>query len=286
MYPNDNVCRRFAQLSRAYAQRAADRWNESHQLEYVDEKIGRFMPGRQKVAVDSHPRLSGIKDTIAATKAHGPQTRLPPEFNDTHLFEVLEKIGVEEWFQGYNESKEYRKLGIGSLAGDIVTRMVSNAEVTDRYGVEEVGGDGKDHGTGRGGEQRIRLALSGCHDTTLAALLASLGAFKMEAWPPYTSHVAIELFRQKSSTVMQKSGLQSSPRWESKFWTWLREGIPKAGTFNSIARKPLADMKALEKRLLEGYFVRVRYNDEVVKIPGCKPAGKHMPGDDSFCTLV
>jgi acid phosphatase len=286
LYPNDNVCRRFAQLARAYAQRTADRWKGSQELEYVDQMIRSWMPGMQNVAVDSHPRLSGILDTIAATKAHGPQTRLPQPFNDPSLFKVLERIGVEEWFQGYNESQEYRKLGIGGLAGDIVTRMVSNAEVTDRYGIEEVGGDGKNHGVGRGGEKRIKLALSGCHDTTVGGLLASLGAFNMDSWPPYTSHIAVELFRHKDSTSSRKPESQRSPRWESKFMLWLREGIPKSGYFRSIARKPLTEMTTQEKKILDGYFVRLRYNDEVVKLPGCKPVGKHMDGDDSFCTLV
>lgn len=114
LFPNDGNCRRFAQLSRAFAQRAADRWNTSDDMQYVNSKITKWMPQASKtVAVDSHPRLSGIMDTINSTIAHGPETRLPSEFYDPKLRSIVEKIGVEEWFHGYNENKEYRKLGIG-----------------------------------------------------------------------------------------------------------------------------------------------------------------------------
>ena len=49
-------------------------------------------------------------------------------------------------------------------------------------GALEIGGKDGSTGVGRGGETTIKLALSGCHDTTLAAVLASLGAFQGEPW--------------------------------------------------------------------------------------------------------
>ena len=35
---------------------------------------------------------------------------------------------VEEWFSGYNKSQEYRALGISSLIGDIISRIVMSVE--------------------------------------------------------------------------------------------------------------------------------------------------------------
>ncbi|KAK5277252.1 hypothetical protein LTR16_010044, partial [Cryomyces antarcticus] len=125
-------------------------------------------------------------DTINSTLAHGPETRLPSEFYDDKGRDIIDRIGVEEWFSGYNESVEYRSLGIGGLVGDIVTRMAGSVEQNGNDGVLEVGGENGRLGRGRGGEANIRFALSGCHDTTLAAVLASLGAFNGEKWPPYT----------------------------------------------------------------------------------------------------
>jgi len=40
-----------------------------------------------------------------------------------------------------------------------------------------------------------------------------------------------------------------------------------------------------DRSKLNGYFVRIRYNDKVMSVPGCKAAGKHLEGDDTFCTL-
>lgn len=100
---------------------------DSDDVKYLDRLIGKWMPDRStdsaiqnKVGVDSHPRLSGIMDTINSTLAHGPATRLPKEFYDTKGRAIIDKIGVEEWFSGYQESKEYRMLGIGGLMGDVV----------------------------------------------------------------------------------------------------------------------------------------------------------------------
>lgn len=53
-----------------------------------------------------------------------------------------------------------------------------------------------------------------------------------------------------------------------------------------IARKQLDELSGSDKSKLDGYFVRIRYNDKVMSVPGCKPDGKHLEGDESFCTLV
>lgn len=266
LFPNDSNCRRFAALARAFAQRAADRWNDSEDMAYLTAKIGKWMPDdSQKVAVDSRPRLSGIMDTVNSTFAHGPETKLPKEFYDPKVKRILEKIGVEEWYSGYKESEEYRTLGIGGLLGDVVSRMVESAE-------NSVDTD-SDLKTQSSTAPTVRLGLSGCHDTTLAGALSSLGAFNEEAWPPFTSHIAIELF-QRTGTNNSSS---SQSWWSSLFNT------SKA---SSIGRKPTPELTEREKKRLQDYYVRIRYNDKPVTIPGCKASGKHLDGDESFCTLV
>jgi len=271
-------------------------------MEYLNKLIGKWMPDSSKrVAVDSHPRLSGIMDTINSTLGHGPGTRLPKEFYDKEGRHIIETIGVAEWFSGYQESKEYRALGIGGLMGDVVERMVGSVEQNGNDGLLEIGGKDGSTGIGRGGEKAIKLGLSGCHDTTLAAVLASLGAFKGEMWPPYTSHIALELFRKadlrRSETKTGDISKEASPI--------LHTGVSKptkgwfAGLFGSstksteeiykplgIARRQSGELSQSDRSKLDGYFVRLRYNDKVMSIPGCKPVGKHLDGDESFCTLV
>ncbi|OAF58106.1 hypothetical protein VC83_05250 [Pseudogymnoascus destructans] len=294
LFPNDGNCRRFAMLSRAFAQRTADRWNDTTEMAYLTKKIGKWMPDPSKgVAVDSRPRLSGIMDTINSTLAHGPETRLPNEFYDDKGREIIEKIGVEEWFSGYKESQEYRALGIGGLMGDICQRMVGHVE---RNG----NSDGASNGPitkATDGEQDIKLGLSGCHDTTLAAILTSLGAFDGEKWPPYTSHVALELFKREDQPVRQVSSkdqlapntVQSVlPKSEKQSWFgWFSKGAANQNIApTGISRKRIEELNDTEKEKLDGYYVRIRYNDKPMYIPGCALLGNHLDGDESFCTLA
>jgi acid phosphatase len=283
LYPNDSSCRRFAQVTRAFAQRAADKWNNTDDMEYLNKLIGKWMPEPSKrVAVDSHPRLSGIMDTLNSTLAHGPETRLPKEFYDLKGRAIIDKIATEEWFSGYKESEEYRVLGIGGLMGDVVSRMVGFVRHSGGDGLLEIGGKTGSTGTGRGGEKDIKFALSGCHDTTLAAVLSSLGAFDGEAWPPYTSHVALELFRKTHPSLMESKNASAS----STSTGWFSSFRGKSPQQTSIARRKISELSETEKSKLEGYYVRLRYNDKVMRVPGCKAPGKHLEGDDSFCTLV
>jgi acid phosphatase len=274
-------------------------------MDYLNNLISKWMPETSKrVAVDSHPRLSGIMDTINSTLAHGPETRLPKEFYDNKGRDIIEKIGVEEWFSGYQESTEYRALGIGGLMGDIVSRMVGSVEVNGNDGLLEIGGSDGKSGRGRGGEKSIKLGLSGCHDTTLAAVLASLGAFENEKWPPYTSHIALELFRKEETSqpiasterelestnvVSEGADPQIRKSWFAKLFSDSSKLTTEAGHVNNplgIARKKVDALSQSQRSQLDGYFVRIRYNDRPMTIPGCKANGKHLEGDESFCTLV
>ena len=264
LFPNDYNCRRFAAVSRAFAQRAAERWNDTEELAYVTKKIGHWLPANSpRVAVDGKPRLSGVMDTVNATLAHGPETRLPEEFYDKQSRRNIEKAALEEWFAGYLESVEYRALGIGSLMGDLTARMVAQAETQGTSGHNGL----------------FRFGLSGCHDTTLAAVLSSLG-HKMPNWPPFTSHLAVELFKKLAPAAATSSSSSSSG------WTAFLPSFLAGSSSSSIGRKPTPELTNGKKQKLAGYYVRIRYNDEVVSVPGCKPVGKHLDGDESFCTLV
>ena len=261
-------------------------------MQYLNSLISKWMlASSPRVAVDSHPRLSGIMDTVNSTLAHGPNTRLPSAFYDPKGRDIIDRIGVEEWFSGYKESAEYRTVGIGPLVADIVTRMVGSVQENGSGdGVLEIAGVEGDMGMGRGGKQGIRFAMSGCHDTTLAATLSSLGVFEDEKWPPYTSHVAFELFQNESVATARQSSPQASggetkaPR--QSFLGGSRKTVKTKGQEQNLTRKPLEGMSQEERDQLEGYYVRVRYNDRPLIVPGCKVPGKHLDGDESFCTLA
>ena len=54
----------------------------------------------------------------------------------------------------------------------------------------------------------------------------------------------------------------------------------------SSPRTPTSELSDAEKQKLDGYYVRLRYNDRIMSVPGCRPAGKHYGEDESLCTLV
>lgn len=264
LFPNEGACKRFGELARAFADRAAQLWNPSPEMEYINSKLARWMPAESPVIkVDSHPRLSGVMDTINSTLAHGPSTRLPSEFYDTKLISNVDRICTEEWFVGYVENNEYRKLGIGSLVGDVVQNMVERA---------------------RGTNDKFKISLSGCHDTTIAAIVASLGAYDVQRdkWPPYTSSIAIELFKRKDATNRQAS---SGVIWPSREKTWWYSLFASSNPSTS-PRTPVDEMSESDKKSLDGYYVRVRYNDRPLTLPYCKAPGRHLDGDQGLCTLI
>lgn len=56
LFPNDANCRRFNMLARAFAKLAADTWRDTPEMEYLNQKLGKWMPEGQKVAVDGVPK--------------------------------------------------------------------------------------------------------------------------------------------------------------------------------------------------------------------------------------
>ena len=260
-------------------------------MDYLNKIWSKYMPeSSPKIAVDSRPRLSGIMDTINASDAHGPATKLPSEFYDKKARAIMDRIAVEEWFAGYNESNEYRKLGIGALMGDVVDRMVSTA-VDGGWRSESSASGSKKPGAGKS----IKFAMSGCHDTTIAAILSSVGGFQNESWPPFTSSVAIELFSQSSKVSADAGSMLeefSNPSVASKrsgVFSSLFSGSKSASikhTPSVTARMPLSSFPEGTREELRKHYVRVRYNDRPVRIPGCAvTAENHLPGDETFCTL-
>ncbi|KAJ5361583.1 Histidine phosphatase superfamily clade-2 [Penicillium brevicompactum] len=289
LFPNEGNCKRFRQLARLFADRTAVRWNDSEQMAYLNSLWSKYMPEESpKVAVDAHPRLSGIMDTINATDAHGPGTKLPAEFYDKKGRAVLDRISVEEWFSGYGESSEYRKLGIGALMGDVVDRMVSTAVEGGWRSETSASGSGNAE-TGKA----IKFAMSGCHDTTLAAMLSSVGGFQDESWPPFTSSVAVELFSQApraastAGTMLEEFSNPSVAAKKSGVLSRLfGKSAPSQPASSESARAPLSSFPEGSRESLQKHYVRIRYNDRPVTIPGCaaKPEN-HLPGDQTFCTL-
>lgn len=273
LVPNDITCKRFRELVRAFADRTAKIWDQSPEMQRLNQKLGKWMPAESPtIAIASHPRLSGLLDTINATRAHGPATKLPKEFYDSETIGAIDRIVTEEWFVGYQESEEYRRLGIGSLIGDLSQRMLENLRDIPAEGTPA----------------SFKLSLSGCHDTTIAATLTALGVFRVERdpWPSFTSSIAFELFKEKDDSVVTTTTAPPKPATSSTRPSWWSALFGKPSAAIPTTRAPLSTLPASEQSSLNTHYVRVHYNDNPVPLPYCRAPGKHLPGDTSFCTLA
>ncbi len=106
-----------------------------------------------------------------------------------------------------------------------------------------------------GFHKSLKVAPLGCHNSTLAAVLASLGVLEdgNNTWPSYASSLSIELFRDvEHAEVRQKYQIGPVEVFAHGFQQ----------------------------------YVRIRYNERPITILGCRPKGRHLDGDKSMCTLV
>ncbi|OHE97878.1 acid phosphatase [Colletotrichum orchidophilum] len=236
LLPPEDHDERFAALLQEFTNRAAAKWNYSPEMRLINTKIGQWMPEGKPVAVDSKPlKLHGVLDTISAvTATPRPEDYLPAEFLDPGMRVTMETICAEEEFAGYVYSKEFRSLGVGRILQETIHRMSSLANQIDQIS---------------GSEQKPRLLIFACHDSTIAGILGSLGAMNDPNWfwPPYTAHVTMELFRHVGEEACH--------------------GDTRTTTGLS-------------------WYVRLRYQNNPVMLPCGTKEGNHLPGHQEMCTLA
>jgi acid phosphatase len=85
---------------------------------------------------------------------------------------------------------------------ECVVAVIEGTVVT----VNEIGIENGRLGRAHDDETALKVGLSGCHDTILAAVLSSFGSFECGKWPPFTSHIAMELFHDPNRAAPPVSG--------------------------------------------------------------------------------
>ncbi|KAJ7096717.1 histidine phosphatase superfamily [Mycena belliarum] len=178
---NTMSCKRLEYLQIGFAQAAAAAYNQT--LEPLDKYISKYLDGRP-IRIDGKPRASGVMDTIRAAIAHG--IKVPSEFEDKTIVDVIEHAVVNEWFAGY-KTQEVRRLGMGPLLADLSQKMQQKVD--------------------RGVEDPLKILVHSTHDTALAALCSTLDVFD-EKWPAFTASITFELFK-KSQAADKRSYLQT-----------------------------------------------------------------------------
>ncbi|KAH8433076.1 uncharacterized protein LDX57_010713 [Aspergillus melleus] len=230
-------------------------------MHYLNSLLRDSMPDQQRVAVDSSPTMHAIHDMINSTAAsESSEIKLPEQFYNRRVRDIVDMIAFEEEYSAFQESQEMRRVGIGALLGDVVEKLVIDVEQRlPRTDTEVIPGPSP------------KLFLAGSHDSTLAAIMASLGAVDEKTrrkWPPYGSVVSIELF--------------SDPNGNHDI-----EAINNTvSTLSSISRTATHKLTSQQKRRLQHHYVRVRYNGQSLVVPGCREMGRNWKGNESFCTLV
>jgi hypothetical protein len=123
--------------------------------------------------------LSQLDDTLRARFCH--KFDLPPMMDEADADHIMHSISALE--NMLYDSFHVQQLSIGSFFGDWLT----NLEM----------------------EPLPKMVLYSNHDSTLRAILSALGIFD-DVWPPYASHVALELWEElvsgKKFVVMQYDG--------------------------------------------------------------------------------
>ncbi|KIM85708.1 hypothetical protein PILCRDRAFT_816911 [Piloderma croceum F 1598] len=183
-------CKRLEVLLAGFAQAAAGAYNKT--LEPLDKIISKYIGGNP-IRVDGKPRASGVMDTIRAAIAHG--IKVPPEFRDKSVVDVIEQAVVAEWFS--DKTEEVRRLGVGRLLVDVSQKMQAKID--------------------RDVDDPLKILVHSTHDTSLAAICATLDVFD-DNWPAFTASITFELFTKREEqnqgsylqTVLQS--LTSYPR--------------------------------------------------------------------------
>ncbi|KAF8886541.1 phosphoglycerate mutase-like protein [Infundibulicybe gibba] len=178
---NTYSCKRLEILQVGFAQAAASAYNKT--LEPLDKKISKYLDGNP-IRVDGKPRASGVMDTIRSAIAHG--IKVPPEFEDKNIVDVIERAVVNEWFA--DKTEEIRRLGMGRLLDDLSRKMQRKVK--------------------NGDKDPLKLLVHSTHDTALAALCSTLDVFD-EKWPAFTASITFELFEKPRQLVEPSSRSQS-----------------------------------------------------------------------------
>ncbi|KDQ22366.1 hypothetical protein PLEOSDRAFT_1079741 [Pleurotus ostreatus PC15] len=167
---NTFSCKRLEILQIGFAQAAANLYNPA--LESLDRRLSKYIGGHP-VRVDGKPRASGIMDTIRAASAHG--IKVPPEFEEKAVVDLIEKAVVAEWFS--DKTEEVRRLGMGLLLSDLSRKMSRKVSLGD--------------------QDPVKILVHSTHDTAIAALCSTLDVYD-ELWPPFTASITFELFSKSS----------------------------------------------------------------------------------------
>ncbi|KAJ3234355.1 hypothetical protein HDU81_001463 [Chytriomyces hyalinus] len=270
-------CRALRQMLEPFQQRAVI--NNTEKMDAIVPIMDALFPNLNHIQ-NNHPhatildkgtfaKLNTYFDALVAWDAAGfnlggktandLQTQQQNHMKAYEAMTQLSTVANELLFHSFRDAgdKDPRvfRLGMGRVLGDICAVMSSRFDSTQ---VERTVNDAavaatiqtyvKDLVPAEAEMKDLKLAVFSGHDTTIAPLIASLGAYRgyvAEIWPPFGSHVVFEVVEHVPSKLA------------------------------SSHQQPSID----------NHYVRVRYNSDPLKLPFCQGRGSHFSGDPSLCRL-
>ncbi|SGZ30415.1 BQ5605_C048g12354 [Microbotryum silenes-dioicae] len=247
LYPN-SLCARMRQLDQISIAMAAKKYNPT--LEPLDATLVKYT--ETPLRIDSSPRANGILDTLYVCLAHSIRT--PSDLSDPKLLQTLESAVVHEWFDSYS-TLEFTKLSMGRFLGDLKASLVSKIADPEEK------------------KNKLRLGVYACHDTSLGGILNALQVFDGR-WPPFTSHISVELFRDSdTSSTSSPSTSTSTSTSKPSLTSFLTSFLP---TFLLSSPPPP----------LKRHYVRLFFNGRPLHLPACSSPSSHLPGSEgTICTF-
>lgn len=144
---------------------------------------------------------------------------------------------------------EFRRLAMGRLFSDLHSHLSS--KITNPL------------------EDALKLSINSCHDTSIGGILNALNAFN-DRWPPFTSHLGIELYKTVDPSTPTPSTSSTITNDSKSLTSRITSFLPSS--------KPSSSSKS-------PHFVRVLFNGKPLSLPGCSKVEEHLEGTKgSVCT--
>ncbi|RUP52188.1 hypothetical protein BC936DRAFT_138072 [Jimgerdemannia flammicorona] len=272
LFPNPS-CARLRTLAKQFKAVVAADMDEK--MKSIAERLKGYV---KEVTLDSHPSANGILGTLMVWKWSvvcglavfcGRAFRLT--FYGGFLFSTFPDTIFAAKVHGIPIPPEFDDAIFLDLEEVVVKEWFHGPQQSEemrRLGMGRLMGEiqdrivrraeGRTEEERKAGDDELKMAVYAGHDTSIAPMLILLDAFDNK-WPPFSSIIIFELLQD--TTVPPK-----------KTSSWF------PAIFASKKPDPVASAST--------HYVRVRYNDRILRLPGCAALGAHHASEDtSLCTM-
>ncbi|KAL7754084.1 hypothetical protein RI367_000064 [Sorochytrium milnesiophthora] len=249
----------------------------------VQQKLQTASPLVRELVKDAGDDPTWASDIAASALAHDQHRNVPLTQDD---FRMLENLAVEQWFGHMYMYPVMRRFAIGRFLTELCELMDAHASPLDAahrpspfFSMHE------SHMEHLGTQQLPKFAAYSAHDTTVMPILLALNVWDGR-WPPFGSHITLELFEDTAVKAIPAPSKSPSPPATVKRGVTSAPALsPKQTTFASTAAAAAAATTTTTSLPTSQHYVRAKYNGQLLRLPGCAAAKDHYPGDETLCRM-